>query len=334
LIRGAALKAAGGLGALAGAAWMGACASLYWHAFRPVRWGDDAERGWTPADLGVPHEILETRTRDGLGLLTWYLPGTRPAAVVISGGHRGRAGDVLGISAGLQRAGFHVLVYGWRGTPGSDPAAHTLGVFERRDLEAAIDVVTARLGDVPIGLLGYSLGGAVSLVVAADDHRIRAVCADSAFSDPLGVLADGVERVLRIPGAVLTAPVAAMFARRTGARLSDFDPLTAVGRIAPRPLLLIHGDRDTAVPPRHARRLFDAAGEPRELWTVPGAGHVGAYFADRHGYFARVRRFFEDALTATAAPPQRREPPAHLDDEVPASAEPRPQLGSLPPRSH
>jgi predicted alpha/beta-fold hydrolase len=156
-----AVKVAGGFGALAAAAWMGACASLYWHAFSPVRWGDDADRGWTPADLGVPHESLEARTRDGLRLLAWYLPGTRPAAVVVSGGHRGRAGDVLGISAALQRAGFHVLVYGWRGTPGSDPAAHTLGVFERRDLEAAIDVVAARLGDVPIGLLGYSLGAAV-----------------------------------------------------------------------------------------------------------------------------------------------------------------------------
>lgn len=280
---------------------MGACASLYWHAFRPVHWGEDAERGWTPADLGVPHESLETRTRDGLRLIAWYLPGNRPAAVVVSGGHRGRAGDVLGISSALQRAGFHVVVYGWRGTPGSDPAAHTLGVYERRDLEAAIDAVTARVGDVPVGLLGYSLGGAVSLVVAADDRRVRAVCADSAFSDPLGVLADGVERVLRIPGAVLTAPVAALVARRTGARLSDFQPLAAVGRIAPRPLLLVHGDQDTAVPVSHARRLHDAAGEPRELWIVPGARHVGAYFADREQYLHRVGSFFEEALGASVA---------------------------------
>ena len=297
------LKVGGGAAALAGAAWMGACASLYWHAFRPVRWGEDAERGWTPADLGVPHESLEARTRDGLRLIAWYLPGTQPAAVVVSGGHRGRAGDVLGISAALQRAGFHVVVYGWRGTPGSDPAAHTLGVYERRDLEAAIDAVAARLGDVPIGLLGFSLGGAVSLVVAADDQRVRAVCADSAFSDPLAVLADGVERVLRIPGAVLTAPVAALLARRTGARLSDFQPLAAVGRVAPRPLLLIHGDQDAAVPPSHARHLYDAAGEPRQLWIVPGARHVGAYFADREQYLLRVREFFLRALGGSTPEP-------------------------------
>jgi dipeptidyl aminopeptidase/acylaminoacyl peptidase len=280
---------------------MGACTSLYWHAFRPMRWGDDGERGWTPADLGVPHESLEALTRDGLRLLAWYLPGVRDAAVVVSGGHRGRPGDVLGVSAALQRAGFHVVVYGWRGTPGSDPAAHTLGVFERRDLEGAIDAIQGRLGDVPVGLLGYSLGGAVSLVVAGEDPRVRAVCADSAFSDPAGVLADGVERVLRIPGAVLTAPVAAVVALRTGARLADFSPLNAVGRIAPRPLLLIHGESDQAVPPSHARDLYEAAGEPRQLWLVPGAGHVGAYFADRDHYLDRVVGFFDHALGGVSA---------------------------------
>lgn len=295
------LKAAGGAAALGAAAWMGACTSLYWHAFRPMRWGEDGERGWTPADLGVPHESLEALTRDGLRLLAWYLPGVRDAAVVVSGGHRGRPGDVLGVSAALQRAGFHVVVYGWRGTPGSDPAAHTLGVFERRDLEGAIDAIQGRLGDVPVGLLGYSLGGAVSLVVAGEDPRVRAVCADSAFSDPAGVLADGVERVLRIPGAVLTAPVAAVVALRTGARLSDFSPLNAVGRIAPRPLLLIHGETDQAVPPSHARDLYEAAGEPRQLWLVPGAGHVGAYFADRDHYLDRVVGFFDHALGGVSA---------------------------------
>ena len=297
------LKAAGGVAALAGAAWMGACTSLYWHAFRPVRWGEDSERGWTPADLGVPHESLEALTRDGLRLLAWYLPGVRDAAVVVSGGHRGRPGDVLGVSAALQRAGFHVVVFGWRGTPGSDPAAHTLGVFERRDLEGAIDAIQGRLGDVPVGLLGYSLGGAVSLVVAGEDPRVRAVCADSAFSDPAGVLADGVERVLRIPGAVLTAPVAAVVALRTGARLADFSPLNAVGRIAPRPLLLIHGERDQAVPPGHARDLYEEAGEPRQLWLVPRAGHVGAYFADRDHYLERVVGFFDHALGGMSPAP-------------------------------
>lgn len=274
--------------------WGLACGLLYLRAFAPAwRRGDQP---FTPADFGIDHETIEMITSDGVQLAGWYCPGRLPAALVISGGHRGRASDVLGIAAVLADAGFHVLVYGWRGTPGSDPAAHTLGVHERLDLQAAIDALVGRLGDVPIGLLGYSLGGAVSITVAADDPRVVAVCADSAFSDPRDVLGDGVWRVIRIPAAVVVAPVAMVVGRRTGAHLADFCPLRAVERIAPRPLLLIHGEADEMVRPYHAHRLRAAAGPTASLWLVPGAGHAGGYFVDRVKYSRRVVTFFRESM--------------------------------------
>ncbi len=39
------------------------------------------------------------------------------------------------------------------------------------------------------------------------------------------------------------------------------------------PILILHGARDTVVPPRFGRALFDAAPEPKEFWLAPGAGH-------------------------------------------------------------
>jgi alpha-beta hydrolase superfamily lysophospholipase len=281
---------------LAATGWAAACASLYWRGFGPLPWGDEADRGWTPEDLGIAHEPLRVRTEDGLSLQSWYLPGTRDAAIIVSNGYRGRAGDVLGIGSALQRAGFHVAVFGWRGTPGSDSAHHTLGVHECRDLRAVVDALTARLGPMPLGLLGYSMGGAVSIAVAADDPRVAAVCTDSAFSNPQQVLGDGVRSVFRIPSQLIVAPVDLFVAHRVGARLDELRPAEAVARLAPRPLLVIHGEADTTVRPGHARRLVDAAGEPKELWLLPGVGHVGAYFADRLAYVDRVTSFFDAAL--------------------------------------
>jgi len=274
-------------------AWAAACAFVYRRAFGH-QYIDP--RMTTPDDFGAAHESLNIRTADGIRLAGWYLPGRIDAAIVVSGGYRGRAGDVLGISAALQRAGFHVVVYGWRGTPGCDDASHTLGVYERNDLRAVLDAMVARLGAVPIGLLGYSLGGAVSISVAADDQRVAAVATDSAFADPTELIGERVHSALRIPAALVLTPVAAVFARRTGARLSDFRPVWVVGRISPRPLLIIHGDADATVPVRHARLLYDAAGAPKELWELPGVGHVGAYFADRQEYVRRVVGFFRRAL--------------------------------------
>ena len=288
---------------VAASGWAAICASLYWRGFGPLRWGAEADRGWTPEDLGVDHEPLPVRTDDGLALQSWYLPGTRDMAVIVSNGYRGRAGDVLGIGSALQRAGFHVAVFGWRGTPGSDPAHHTLGVNECRDLRAVVDALSARVGPLPLGLLGYSMGGAVSIAVAADDPRIGAVCTDSAFSDPHAVLGDGVRAAFRIPSRPIVAPVDLLVSRRAGTRLAELRPWEAVTRIAPRPLLVIHGEADTTVRPDHARRLFAAAGEPKQLWLLPGVPHVGAYFADRSAYIERVAGFFADALARPRGEP-------------------------------
>lgn len=286
-------KLAGGSASFLTLAWAGACAFVYYRAFGRRQGPSIAA---TPDDYGAAHEALDVRTADGVRLAAWYLPGVRDAAIVVSSGYRGQASDVLGISAALQRAGFHVVAYGWRGTPGSDAAAHTLGVHERSDLTAVIDVLSARLGSVPIGLLGYSLGGAVSISVAADDQRVRAVCTDSAFADPALLIGERVRTAMRVPAALVIAPVFALFARRTGARLTDFRPVLVVERIAPRPLLIIHGDADASVPAHHAELLYEAAGEPKQLWRLPGVGHVGAYFADRRTYIARITGFFHGAL--------------------------------------
>ena len=283
----------GGLAATA--LWAAGCATVYQRAFGQRRWGPEADRGWTPDDLGVEHERLPITTTDGVELLAWHLPGRAPAAVIVCPGHRGRAGDVLGISAALQRAGLSVTALGWRGTPGSGAGRHTLGSAERLDLKAGVAATRERTGGVPLGVLGFSMGGAVALGCAAEEPLIAAVCADSAFSDAYAVLDEGVRRVLHLPGPLLTRPAGAVLRRRTGGRLPEVSPVASIAAIPPRPLLLIHVAADRSVPVEHARRLAAAAGGA-SLWVVEGAPHCGAYFADRAEYRRRVGGFFVDAL--------------------------------------
>ncbi len=48
---------------------------------------------------------------------------------------------------------------------------------------------------------------------------------------------------------------------------------SAVARLAPRPWLMIHGQRDTYIGPEIAQDLFDHGKDPKELWLVPNAKH-------------------------------------------------------------
>ena len=57
----------------------------------------------------------------------------------------------------------------------------------------------------------------------------------------------------------------------------SYRPLEAVPKIAPIPLLVVHGLADRTVPPQHGRDLYAAAAEPKELWLPPGVGHIAAF---------------------------------------------------------
>ena len=60
-------------------------------------------------------------------------------------------------------------------------------------------------------------------------------------------------------------------ARNLGFDAEEAAPVRLIGRISPRPVLLIHGAADRLVPPSEAYALYAAAGPPKELWLVPAA---------------------------------------------------------------
>jgi fermentation-respiration switch protein FrsA (DUF1100 family) len=90
-----------------------------------------------------------------------------------------------------------------------------------------------------------------------------------------------------------------------GWKLIPVPPAEAAAKIAPVPLLIVHGDQDHYFPPEHARQLYMAAREPKELWLVPGMGHAES--ACDQDLVDRIARWLDAAdqhLTPAApAPP-------------------------------
>ncbi|MFP3975109.1 MAG: alpha/beta hydrolase, partial [Dehalococcoidia bacterium] len=50
-------------------------------------------------------------------------------------------------------------------------------------------------------------------------------------------------------------------------------PINFIQNVAPRPLLIIHGEKDELIDPSHARMLFEKAGQPKELAMIPDGEH-------------------------------------------------------------
>lgn len=65
------------------------------------------------------------------------------------------------------------------------------------------------------------------------------------------------------------------------------------------PLLIIHGGGDSLVPPSEARALFEAAGGPKRLVIIPGAGHNDLMWVGGEAYFRAVGEFVLTPVRAT-----------------------------------
>ena len=280
------------LGGVLAAGALGVAAYTTRHLNGPTRRRHLQDYTFSPWELGVDYEAVEFQARDGVMIRGWWLPRPASKQVVIGcTGHRGAKHELLGIGSGLWRAGNNVLLFDFRGRGASDLAACSLAYHEMEDLQAAVDYVCGRLPEARLGVIGYSMGAAVALLVAAREPRLRAVVADSPFATMRDVIGHAFER-RRIPTRPMLGLTGWVNRWRYGYCFDAVEPVEVVGAIAPRPILLIHGTDDSIIPVDHSRAIFAAAGEPKELWILPGVKHCGGYFADRSYYVARVVQFF------------------------------------------
>jgi pimeloyl-ACP methyl ester carboxylesterase len=229
----------------------------------------------------------------------WLVRGTAGApAVVLGHGFKASREEMLPWARFLHDAGYNVLLFDSRACGESGGATVGLGAIEAQNIETAVRSAKGAFATSRVGVLGISLGAGATILAAADDPEISAVVADSAWTDQdlqlsrLSFLPIGPLRVPLAPIGV--AAVNAL----VGADVTKARPIEAVARIAPRPLLLIHSadDDNATTPVDGARRLFDAAGQPKQIWIAPRGGHVGAINAFPDEYRSRVLAFLASAL--------------------------------------
>ncbi len=244
-----------------------------------------------PADS----ELLQA----GVELAGWTIHTAHGApAVVLVHGFKTSREEMLPWARFIHEAGYNVLLFDTRGCGRSGGPTVGLGATEPRDISVAVELARDQFGTTKVAVLGISLGAGAAILAAAKDPKISAVVADSAWTDQDLVLS----RLSFLPVGSLRVPlppfgIAAVNAM-VGTDVTTARPLEAIARISPRPILLIHSadDDNATTPVEGARKLFAAAGEPKELWVAPRGGHVGAINAFSDEYRARVVAFLRQAL--------------------------------------
>ncbi len=247
-----------------------------------------------PADYGLTAEPVSFQSRDGLTLRGWFIPAEHPrGTLVLCHGYSGDCSPDLMYAPLLRDAGYNTLFFDFRGHGVSDGAFTSLVYFERGDLLAALDFLRAR-GIARVGLIGFSMGGAIALAAAPLSPMVAGVISDCGFAELRSIVrnavaARGFPRWVAPPIGWLAVVFASL---RLRANLFAADPIRWVDQIAPRPLLIMHAENDADVPVADAQRLFTAARAPKELWIVPHAAHRQIEAVARDEYRRRVIDFF------------------------------------------
>ncbi len=204
----------------------------------------------------------------GERLKGWWHPPQNGVAVLLLGGHGSSRDSLMWEARLLAQHGLGVLSMDSRVCAGL-PA--TLGVRESEDAQVALDWIQSQPEVEQVAVLGFSAGGVAGIRLAARNPQVVAVITEGNYPSLK-------EEVLDTPPAVpfslrwqLQHGVAFLLGIRLGMPIEAIRPIEDLEKIAPRPILLIFGEKEAL--DTRALDQYQAAKEPKTLWIVPGADH-------------------------------------------------------------
>jgi fermentation-respiration switch protein FrsA (DUF1100 family) len=227
--------------------------------------------------LAPPVDVEEVtyETEDGLILTGWYLQAQdQRGSVIVFNGNAGNRSHRLSLGEALVAAGHSVLLTDYRGYGGnpSSPSEEGLGM----DARAARQYLRVRAPGSPIAYFGESLGAAVAVDLAVEEPPVALILRSpwTSLSDVAGV------HYPYLPASLLLRD-----------RYPSLDRISAVNS----PLLVIAGTEDTIVPISQSRQIYEAAGEPKQLLIIEGAGHNDSALLNGEEMIQRTAEFLGEA---------------------------------------
>ena len=234
----------------------------------------------TPADAGIYYRDLTLITGDGVHISAWYVPANESGVptVLLAHGLLGSKVGMLRFVPWLHKAGYNVMLLDFRGHGDSDERPSSIGPEEVWDIEACLDWLDENGVGERVAGLGLSLGAAALANTAVQDGRLDALILDSLFAEWGDTdFAQGY----RLPPDWIVPGVPS--------------PEALMPRIHV-PVFIIHGTADILTHVDHARRLYQAANEPKAFW-INDSGHAWSAWTYPQLYQRKVLDFLSSLLS-------------------------------------
>lgn len=268
-----------------------------WNLTHPERRALDQ----TPDDLQLAyHEFSVNSMLDDVELKGWLIEAEEAHSVIVMAhGYRTNrleGGTALELANDLVQLGYTVFMFDFRNSGESGGDLTTVGYLEKYDLLTMADYAKQQYPDLPLGLIGFSMGASTSLLAASEEPRIQAVVADSPFSDLKAYLQVNLPVWSDLPNFPFTPLILTMLPTVLNLDIDQVSPREAIRNVEAS-VLLIHGDGDDLIPYENSKEIFEGGNEALiDFWIPEGAGHVKAYRQYGEEYVQRVHAFFTRAF--------------------------------------
>ncbi|MEY2851853.1 MAG: hypothetical protein RL549_552 [Verrucomicrobiota bacterium] len=248
-----------------------------------------------PSRMGLVCEEVEIRSEDGFRLTAWWMPKGKPgrAPVVVLHGLGASKAHMIDYILLAQEQGNPTLAIDFRGHGGSDPSLTSIGFYESRDAEAAMEFVRTRGAGDPV-LWGTSMGAVSALLAAARDGSAAGVIADAPFDTYRNTVLHHAKLLYGLSEFPLITLAMPMIESRARFRVDEVDCLRAAEQIR-APVLVLAGEEDLRMPPEMVKTIYDRAAGQKEFWIIPGEGHENRGFGQEFrekiaGFLEKVKR--------------------------------------------
>lgn len=235
----------------------------------------------TPDNAGLTYEDQWLTAADGVRFHAWYVPHPEAvAALVFCHGNGGNLSNRVPSLRQFHDMGLSVLVFDYRGYGQSGGSLSEEGTY--LDGVAAAEWMRTREPDLPLVMLGRSLGSAIATEVALR-VPVDGLIFESGFTSVNDL---GAERFPFLPVRWLSR-----IGYDSGSKIASIEC----------PVLVIHGDQDRIVPYHHGETIFARAREPKTFLRLAGF-HNDAFYADGDTYEAGISAFLNEYILTKETP--------------------------------
>jgi pimeloyl-ACP methyl ester carboxylesterase len=234
-------------------------------------------------------------SNDSIIVRGWFIPTqfNPKGTIIVLHGIASSKELMLPYTTDLLNDSFNVVLYDSRAHGESGGDYCTLGFYEKYDVSRCIDKVIENYGNscAPFGLIGNSMGAAITLQTLPLDNRIVCGVAESSFANLRETLSDYLERMIHVRWNWIANPAFARSEEIAHFSIDEVVPERSARAIT-QPVLLIHGDADNKINIKYAYRILENLHSTKELYIVHNGGHENLSQIGGEEYHNHIRQFF------------------------------------------